>query len=85
MANDEERAALEGHVAALEAQIQSARSDKGRATRNYVIRTQVFDECIGLPPPTEPEESAGSGGASVNVRLDRIEAQLQRILAKLEA
>ena len=40
MANDEERAAVEGHIAALETRVQSMRSDK-KAARNYVIKTQV--------------------------------------------
>jgi hypothetical protein len=48
----------------------------------------THDGCFGMPgpdgpggpKPTEPE-----AGNAVNARLDRIEAQLQRIISKLEA
>lgn len=85
MANDEERAGLRGHIAALETRVQALPADKQPA-RNYVIKTQVFDECIGLPPPDGPEEppTAPAGGESVHTRLDRIEAQLQRVIEILE-
>lgn len=85
MANDEERAGLQGHIAALETHVHTMPSDK-KAARNYVIKTQVFDECIGLPPPDGPEEppTGPAGGESVHTRLDRIEDQLQRIIKILE-
>ena len=85
MAGDEEKAALQAHIAALETRIQTTGSGAAGKGRNYVVKTQVFDECIddltrpGAPTPSEP------GGESVHARLDRIEAQLQRIIAKLES
>lgn len=85
MAHDEERAGLRGHIAALETRVQTLPADKQPA-RNYVIKTQVFDECIGLPPPDGPEEPPAGpvSGESVHTRLDRIEDQLQRIIKLLE-
>ncbi len=84
MASNEEKAALQAHIAALETHIQATGGAAGK-TRNYVVKTQVFDECIDdLTGPGEPTPSA-PGGESVHARLDRIESQLQRIIAKLES
>lgn len=85
MAGDQEKAALRAHIVTLETRVQETEGSAARKEHTYIVKTQVFDECFpaptsGEPPlPTEPE-----GGASVHARLDRIEAQLQRIIAKLE-
>ncbi|HEY7909773.1 MAG TPA: hypothetical protein VIC60_12900 [Thermomicrobiales bacterium] len=80
MADDRELAALKAQVAALEAR---ARNNQGTQTaRAYLVKTQVFDECWSpepIEPPTEP-----AGGESVHARLDRIEEQLRRVIAKIE-
>ena len=54
--------------------------EAGKTFHNYLIRAQVMDECVERPvPPTEPGEDP-----SVNARLNRLEAQLQRVIAMLE-
>ncbi|MDQ6906964.1 MAG: hypothetical protein M3176_09055 [Chloroflexota bacterium] len=85
MAGNDDKAALQAHIAALETRIQATGEGAAGKTRNYVVKTQVFDECIDdLTGPGEPTPSA-PGGESVHARLDRIESQLQRIIAKLES
>ncbi len=86
MASDQEKAALHARIAALETRIQATEVGATHKARSYIVKTQVFDECIPLPPPDEPSFSTGpEAGESVHVRLSRIEAQLQRIIAKLES
>lgn len=83
MAHDQELAALKAQIAALEARARANQGQGGQASRAYIVKTQVFDECWSpepLEPPTEP-----AGGESMHARLDRIEKQLQRVIAKLEA
>lgn len=81
MADDQEMAALKAQLAVL--QQNEASNTDGKKTRHYIVRAQVMDECYmpieGPEPPTEPE-----GGESVHARLDRIEEQLQRVVAMLE-
>ena len=80
MADDQEVAALKAQLALLQ---QDRASNTDGKTRHYIVRAQVMDECYmpieGPEPPTEPE-----GGESVHARLDRIEEQLQRVVAMLE-
>ncbi len=86
MASDREKAALHAHIAALETHIQATEGDAAQKARNYIVKTQVFDECIPLPPPDERSFSKEPEvNESVHERLSRIEAQLQRIIAKLES
>lgn len=80
MADDRELAALKAQIAALEARARN--NQGGQIARAYIVKTQVFDECWSpepIEPPTEPV-----GGESVHARLDRIEEQLRRIVAKIE-
>jgi len=92
MANDQERAALQGQMSALQQHMEETHRNlpnlPARPVKHYIMQAMVFEDCVGLPPPDGPEKPVPPiepGDALVNARLDRIEAQLQRILAKLEA
>jgi hypothetical protein len=89
VANDQERAALQGQMSALQQHMEETHRNlpnlPARPVKHYIMQAMVFEDCVGLPPPTEPEEPTEPVDASVSARLDRIEAQLKRILAKLEA
>lgn len=90
MANDQERAALQGQMTALQQHMEETHRNlpnlPARPVKHYIMQAMVFEDCVGLPAPGGPEEppTEPAGGESVHARLERIEAQLQRILAKLE-
>ena len=89
MASDHELAALKAQVVALESRMREHQGADhpggGKASRAYIVKAQVFDECVDLPAPDEPAPAEPAGGESVQARLGRIETQLRRIIAKLEA
>ncbi len=85
MAGDQEKVALQAHIAALETRVREIEGNAAQKARHYVIRTQVFEDCIPGTESGEPAPTTESGGESVQARLARIEAQLQRVVAKLES
>ncbi len=93
MASEQERVALQGQMAALQKHMEETHQQlpnlAARPVKHYIVQAMVFDDCVEAPAPGGPEEPAPptepEGGESVHARLDRIEAQLQRIIAKLES
>jgi hypothetical protein len=81
MADERELAALKAQVAAIER--AHAQDSAGKAVREYIVHSQVFSDCH--EPIEGPEPPTGPGSrASVHERLNRIEEQLQRVIALLE-
>lgn len=93
MAGEQERAALHGQMTALQKHMEETHQNlpnlPARPVKHYIVQAMVFEDCVEAPAPGGPEEPVPprepEGGVSVHVRLDRIEAQLQRIIAKLES
>jgi hypothetical protein len=80
MANEQE-AAVKASMNALHQ--SDAFGVRGKSSRNYVVQARVYEDCWAPAEPGEPTPKP-EGEESVTARLDRIEAQLQRVLAMLE-
>ena len=91
MADDQERAALHGQMAALQKHMEETHQNlpnlPARPVKHFIVQSMVFEDCVDLPIPGGPDEPISPERAareSMEARLSRIEAQLQRIIAKLE-